>query len=208
MGNSHGLDGGQREGCRLIKRGIVFVFSPGMILCYLQTAVTWSRQMPGVSCYSLFNRSHADCLGHVIIDTVNHCRHSLLSLVPRYIILIQPWGISHGAFTTLSWTDFIFSASIFRPLIMATLNTQTSIPSITIIIILIPRAVCLWCDAILLSGVCVHLQWSLLLKSGGQLATVGGGASSLSALSGGPAEDNSYTLDEQDAAPDKGCRMV
>lgn len=104
MGNSHGLDGRQREDCVLIKRGLVFVFSPRMlILCYLQTSVTCSRQMPGVSRrgYSLFNCSHADCLGHVTMDAVNHCRHGLLLLVPRYIILTQPQEISHGTFTTM-----------------------------------------------------------------------------------------------------------
>lgn len=109
MGNSHGLDGRQREDYVLIKRGIVFIFSLRMlILCYLQTSVTCSRQMAaGVSrrSSSLFNCSHADCLSHVNTDAVNHCLHGLLLLVPRHIILTQLQESSHGAFTTMRWMD-------------------------------------------------------------------------------------------------------
>lgn len=109
MGNKDWTEG--REECVPIKRGLVFVFSQRMlILCYLQTSVTCSRQMPGVSrCgYSWLNCSHADCLGHVNMDAVNHCCRGLLLLVPRYIILTQPQEISHGAFTWMKQMDLIF----------------------------------------------------------------------------------------------------
>lgn len=161
MGNSHGLDRRQREDCALIKRGIVFLFSPRMfILRYLQTSVTCSRQMPVFSrhSYSVFNCSQADCLGHLITGAVNHCRHGLLLLVLRYIIFPQPQEISHGASTAMTWMDFIVSQAFFCALIMATLAWKAQLPDVKIIIILIAWALRLWCDAILLSCGCVHLQ--------------------------------------------------
>lgn len=41
---------------------------------------------------------------------------------------------------------------------MATLALKAQLPGVTIIIILIAWALCLWCDAVLLSCGCVHLQ--------------------------------------------------
>lgn len=137
MGNSHGLDGRQREDCVLIERGVVYVFLPPprmLILCYLQTSGTASRQTPGVSrrSSSLFNRSHADCRSHVTTGAVNHGRHRLLLLVPRYIILTQPQEISHDAFTTKRWMDFFSCA-----LIMAPLAEKAQLAGVSIMIIVI-----------------------------------------------------------------------
>lgn len=185
MGNSHGLDARQREDCVPIKRGIVFVFLPRMlILWYLQTSGTCSRQAPGVSrrSYSLFNCSHADCLGHVNTDAVNHCRHRLLLLVPRYIILTPPREISHGAFTTKRWMDLnIFLHAFFCALIMAPLAWKAQLPGVRIMIILIARALCLWWDALLLSGGCVHLHSPKLWYLEGKMAQSVGNWLSVSA---------------------------
>lgn len=134
MGNLQGLGGRQREACVLIKSGTVFVFSPRMlILCYLQASVTCSRQMPGVSrrSYSLFNRSHADCWGHVIADAVNHCRGGLLLLVPKYIILT--WSFCNNEQTI---DAFLFFTSTFCAFIMAILALKAKRPAVTIVILI------------------------------------------------------------------------
>lgn len=47
--------------------------------------------------------THRLRLCHVTADAVNHCRHRLLLLVPRFIIPSEPQKISHGNFKPVRW---------------------------------------------------------------------------------------------------------
>lgn len=105
MGNSPGPDRRQGEDCALIKKGELCANAPRGWWFSLASRLLWhvaDRRLPFLATATVCSTVHTRivCSCRVNVDAVHHGRHRLLLLVPRCIVLTQPWDISHGAFAS------------------------------------------------------------------------------------------------------------